>query len=367
MSTTGASAKAVQAAVAALGALAQTDAPLGALTTYRVGGPAAVAATVRTEDDLRRVAEAVSASGLPVLVLGRGSNLLVADRGFAGIAVVLDPDADAFGGFEVLAPGEPDAGPVGASGKLDAGLVGASGKPDAGLVLRAGAALPLPALARRSVEAGFGGLEWAVGVPGTVGGGVRMNAGGHGSDIAATLRSCRLFDLRRRRLEVVAAADLGLGYRRSAVTAEQVVLDADFALGSGDPEAGRRTIRDIVRWRREHQPGGQNAGSVFVNPMPRPHDAPPPASPDVPVGASAGWFVEAVGLKGHRRGSALVSPKHANFVQADAGGSADDVLDLVLEVRDAVHERFGIVLRTEVRLVGFDDRPELSTFAGGSR
>ncbi len=130
------------------------DGPIGALTTYRVGGNAAVSVTVGSLEDLVLVSAAVAASALPVLVVGRGSNLLVADAGFPGIAVILDPGA--FGSVTV-----------------------------SGRHVRAGAAVALPALARQTVEAGLTGLEWAVGVPGSVGGGVRMNAGGHGSDMAA--------------------------------------------------------------------------------------------------------------------------------------------------------------------------------------
>jgi UDP-N-acetylmuramate dehydrogenase len=248
-----------------------------------------------------------------VLIVGRGSNLLVADAGFGGIAVVLDAE-----GFGAVA--------------ID------------GLGVRAGAAVPLPALARQTVEAGLTGLEWAVGVPGSVGGGVRMNAGGHGSDVAHTLRSCRAVDLGTApaaETRSLAVADLGYGYRTSAIGPDVVVVEADFLLRPGDPTRGRATIRDIVRWRREHQPGGQNAGSVFTNP------------PGEPPANSAGWLIEAAGCKGWQSGSARVSSKHANFIQADAGGSADDILTVIEMVRAAVQRVHGVELRTEVRLVGF--------------
>ncbi|MGH9055568.1 MAG: UDP-N-acetylmuramate dehydrogenase, partial [Acidimicrobiales bacterium] len=281
---------------------------LGSLTTYRVGGRAALLVTVRCEPDLRVVASAVRASALPVLVVGRGSNLLVADSGFGGIAVVLDPEG--FGRIEVD-----------------------------GSTVRAGAAVALPVLARQSVDAGRSGLEWAVGVPGSVGGAVRMNAGGHGSDTARTLRSCQVFDLedRARTARRFDVADLEYAYRHSSVTPSQVVVGAELSLGPGNPAAGREAIREIVRWRREHQPGGQNAGSVFTN----------------PPGNSAGGLVEAAGLKGVRWGSASVSTKHANFIQADPGGSADDVRALIEQVRQEVERTQGVSLLTEVRLVGF--------------
>ena len=315
---------AVEQAAAILGPRARRDVPLGPLTTYRVGGAAALFLTAAGEDDLALARQAVVATGLPVLVVGRGSNLLVADGGFAGLAVTL---GEAFAGIEV-----------------DGGLV------------RAGGAVSLPVLARRTAQAGLTGLEWAVGVPGSVGGAVRMNAGGHGSETRDTLTRARLVDLagpgvegsdsaagvvRRTRVPAAREVDvaaLDLGYRHSAVRPEQVVVEATFSLRPGDPDASLAEIAGIVRWRREHQPGGANAGSVFTN----------------PPGDSAGRLVDAAGLKGLRVGSATVSPKHANFFQADEGGSADDVRALVIEVRRQVEERMGVRLEPELRMVGFD-------------
>lgn len=292
--------------------------PIGVLTTYRVGGNAALRVTVAGEAELELVARAVEASGLPVLVVGRGSNLLVSDRGFPGLAVVLDPDG--FGHIEVQ-----------------------------GTDVVAGAAVALPVLARQTVEAGLTGLEWAVGVPGSVGGAVRMNAGGHGSDTAATIQSARVADLRDAAATIRSwsVAELAYGYRHSAVASAHLVVEARYRLAPGRAEEGRATIREIVRWRREHQPGGQNAGSVFTN----------------PPGESAGRLIQAAGLKGLRLRSAMVSDKHANFIQAEPGGSADDVHELMNLVRATVRERTGVDLHPEVRMIGFPD--ELSTFTGG--
>jgi UDP-N-acetylmuramate dehydrogenase len=325
----------VERAAAVLGPRARRDVPLGPLTTYRVGGPAALFLEAADESDLERARAAVAETGLPVVLVGRGSNLLVADRGFPGLAVTL---GESFATIEID-----------------------------GTDVRAGGAVSLPVLARRTAAAGLTGLEWAVGVPGSVGGAVRMNAGGHGSDVAATLVSARVVDLAGGRPAwpersgrpawpeqsgrpawpersggrapegEVPADRLGLGYRRSALGPFSVVVGARFALRPGDREASEREIADIVRWRREHQPGGSNAGSVFAN----------------PPGDSAGRLVEAAGLKGFRRGSAYVSPKHANFVQVDDRGSADDVRALIEEVARVVLERTGIRLELENHLVGF--------------
>jgi UDP-N-acetylmuramate dehydrogenase len=308
----GADRRAVARALAVLAPLGDQVVPCGALgplTTYRVGGAAAVLVTATSYRDLSLVADAVVATALPVLVVGRGSNLLVAEAGFGGIAVVLD--AVAFG--SVAADG---------------------------LAVRAGGAVALPALARQTVELGLTGLEWAVGVPGSVGGGVRMNAGGHGGDVAHNLTTCRLVDLGRRGgpVSTFETAQLEYGYRHSAVAPSQIVTEAVFGLAPGRREAGRETIRQIVRWRREHQPGGQNAGSVFTN----------------PADDSAGRLIDAAGLKGRRWSTAMVSPKHANFIQADPGGSSDDVKELMDQVQAEVDRVHGIQLIPEVRLVGFD-------------
>ena len=295
-----------------VGARLLVDAPLGARTTYRVGGPAALLLEAAAIDDLRAARDAVVATGVDVLVVGKGSNLLVADRGFDGLAVVL---GDGFAAIDVD-----------------------------GTSVRAGAAAALPIVARRSVAAGLAGYEWAVGVPGSVGGAVRMNAGGHGADTAATLAGVRVLDLAGGEDGEVPAARLDLGYRRSGVRSTMVVVEATIALREGDQAAGEEQLAEIVRWRREHQPGGPNAGSVFTNP---PDD-------------SAGRLVDAAGCRGLRLGTAEVAPKHANFIQADAGGSADDVLALMREVRRRVHDACGVDLHPETVLVGFPQpRPEI--------
>jgi UDP-N-acetylmuramate dehydrogenase len=166
-----------------------------------------------------------------------------------------------------------------------------------------------------------------------------MNAGGHGSDLAASLVGVRLVDLRTGEDGRVSAPALELGYRRSAVAPHHVVVDAELALAQGDPERGAALLSEIVAWRREHQPGGPNAGSVFTN----------------PEGDSAGRLIEAAGAKGLRVGTAEVSTKHANFIQADEGGRAGDVLALMVEVRRRVREATGVDLHPETRCLGFRD------------
>jgi UDP-N-acetylmuramate dehydrogenase len=297
---------------ARLGDRAQRDAPLGARTTYRVGGTAALLVEARSAEDLVVVAHALATSDVPVLVVGRGSNLLVADGGFSGLAIVLA------GAFEVIDPFVEDA-------------VGT-------ISVRAGGAVALPVLARRCADQGLVGIEWAVGVPGSVGGAVRMNAGGHGDDTASSLRTAEVFDLRTASRSVRASAALELGYRHSNLRDGDVVTAATFTVARGDPTAARARVAEIVRWRREHQPGGPNCGSVFQNPRDN----------------HAARLIEAAGAKGRRHGTAMVSDKHANFIQADGDGRADDVAALIREVRDLVAADAGITLRTEVVFVGFE-------------
>ena len=288
----------------------ERDAPLAGLTTYRVGGPADVLVRARREGDLAVVAAALRAHMPPLLILGRGSNLLVSDAGFPGLALLLE------GEFEEITPGE--------------GTV------------QAGGAVGLPVLARRACTAGLSGLEFYVGIPGTVGGAVRMNAGGHGRETREVLTSARVMDLLGDGLGVDRSVDdLALGYRRSAISSSDVVVGATFSVTADDPAACEARIAEIVRWRREHQPGGANAGSVFRN----------------PPGESAGALIERCGLKDLRIGAAVVSPKHANFIQAEPGATAADVRALVREVQRRVQAETGIELHPELHFVGFADEP----------
>jgi UDP-N-acetylmuramate dehydrogenase len=303
-------------AVEVLGSLAERDVALGPMTTYRVGGPADVFVRARRAEDLVRVAEAARRSGLEVLPIGRGSNMLISDAGFRGIALslvefddVLDIDAET-------------------------------------AMVTVSAGMALPVVARKTAAAGLSGFEWAVGVPGSIGGAVRMNAGGHGSDMAAVLVDVSVVDLSASTVSsaverTLAAGEIGLGFRHSELPVSAVVVSARLQLAPGDRATSEAAIAEIVSWRRANQPGGQNAGSVFVNP--------------VPGEVSAGALIDAAGLRGLRVGSAHVSEKHANFIQVADGGSADDVRALMQVVREQVEEISGYVLRSEIRLVGFED------------
>jgi UDP-N-acetylmuramate dehydrogenase len=298
------------------------DAPLGARTTYGVGGTASVLVALDTPDDVVALVKALHGTGVSTIPVGRGSNLLVADSGFAGVAVVMR------GAFSDIV--------------ID------------GTTIIAGGAAKLPVVARAAVNAGLRGFTWAVGVPGSIGGAIRMNAGGHGAEMADVVASADIVDLGNVDLGNVdlgnvdlenagertwSVDELDFGYRRSALRSSQLVLRTALELEPGDVSEGKAEMAEIVQWRRSNQPGGQNAGSVFTN----------------PPGESAGRLIDTAGLKGFRIGSAEVSPKHANFIQADPGGSADDVLALMKEIMRRVDDMHGVQLHAETHVVGFEE------------
>lgn len=302
----------VRALSYALPGRVRRDAPLAPLTTYRLGGPAAVLLSPRRRADVALAARLVRtwSPEIPVLVLGRGSNTVVSDEGWPGL---------------VIHAGE--------------GLSWIDG--DDGGAARAGAGTPLPQLANWAARRGLTGLEFLVSIPGSVGGGVRMNAGAHGGEIADTLVSATVFDLDALTVREVAAPDLGMSYRRSSLGPRDFVLDARFSLEPAPRAAIRERMDSYRRHRAETQPGAaSNAGSVFKN----------------PPGDWAGRLVEAAGLKGFAVGGARVSEMHANFFVAGEGATAQDVFDLVHTVKARVRAAFDVELEPEVRFAGSFDR-----------
>ena len=281
------------------------DHNIGALCTYKVGGNAKYFVQVNDVAELQAIGQLCSEADLETLVVGKGSNLLVSDAGFDGLCVQLGK------GFDYV--------------EIDGGKVGVGG------------ITFLPIAARKTAAAGLTGFEWAVGVPGSMGGAVRMNAGGHGSDMAKSLVSATVYTVSTNELAEVPVEGLGLSYRHSELKADQLVVSATLALEAGDAEASKAELSEIVSWRRANQPGGQNAGSVFAN----------------PEGHHAAKLIDDLGLKGFRIGTAEVSTKHANFIQADANGSADDVYRLIGHIIETVETAHGLTLRPENRLIGF--------------
>ncbi len=296
-----------------LGLRAERDEPLAFHTTMRVGGPADLLVTVKDRFALRGIVRLATSRGWPLLVLGRGSNVVVSDRGVRGI-VVLNRSA---------------------ASEVDA----ASGE------MRLDSGVPMARAATLAADAGLTGMEFALAIPGNIGGAVWANAGAHGAEIADVLRSATILRPDGSE-EEVAAASLAFSYRDSqlkhAAGAGSVVLGASFALRHDEPALIKERLEEIRTWRREHQPlGVPSAGSVFRNP---------------PGSLSAGALIEAVGLKGRNIGGAEISLLHANWILNRGGATANDVRALHDLCISEVQRSAGVHLESEIVFIG-DDAP----------
>lgn len=290
---------------AACGDRLRTRFVLAPLTTFRIGGPAALFLEPEGEPDLVAASEAVREAEIPVAILGKGSNVLVADEGFAGLVLRL--------------------------GKGYRWSARAGGR------LTAGGSMPLPALAGVALTHELSGLEFGVAIPASLGGAVKMNAGAHGAEVADVVESVDVFRLRAGVAEHVLAGDAGFRYRRSSLPGDGVVVAANVVLRPGDPTGIRARMQEAREWRRLTQPLAEpNCGSVFRN----------------PAGDHAARLIEEAGAKGLSVGGASVSTKHANFVIAAEGTRAADVVTLIREVSDRVAGRTGVRLEPEVHVLG---------------
>lgn len=283
------------------------DCPLSNYTSFGIGGPAEALVKVADQEELQQLIKFVQEEKIPWRVLGRGSNILVRDEGFAGIAIIL-------------------------SGEFKKTRVETRGD---GVALKVGAGHSLSKLSAMCMDQGFSGLEFACGIPGSVGGAVMMNAGAWGGEIADVLIE----------LELVGSSgkvsykkeELQFGYRSFSAPGDQdlVISSATFALNKGEPEEIRQLCRKYLDKRRDIQPaGGKNAGSMFKNPQ----------------GDSAGRLIDACGLKGEKVGGAEISVKHANFIVNRGDASAADVLQLMELIVDTVYRQNGIRLEPEVKV-----------------
>lgn len=282
----------------------QSQTPLAPYTAARIGGPAEHLLTVRSADELERAVRLLWELELDFRILGGGSNVLVADKGVSGVVVLNQAR----------------------SVRFEDRLVHAESGATLGTV------------ARRSVERGLSGLEWAATVPGTVGGAVVGNAGAHGDDTAGSLAAAEILH----REEGRGSWDperLEFSYRESWLKrnpGRAVVLAASLALEPSEPEQTAAKMQEFVEYRRKTQPTGASLGSMFKN----------------PEGDYAGRLIEAAGLKGERRGAAEISDVHANFFVNHGGATAADVYGLIETARQQVAEQFGVELELEIELLG---------------
>ena len=277
---------------------------LAPYTTMRTGGPAALFAEPRNAQQLAHVHQWAQEKGLSLLILGNGSNLLIADSGFDGLVIHL---GRALSEVSVFAN-----------------------------TLTAQAGASLAAAARAAAQASLTGLEFAAGIPGSIGGAVCMNAGAYGGEIAQVIVSARV--LTPEGVRTVSKDELSLGYRSSAVMQNGwLVLEATFELAPGSPDEIKATMADLAARRREKQPlQYPSCGSFFKR----------------PVGYYAGALIEQAGLKGYRVGDAQVSEMHAGFVINRGHATSSEIYRLMQEVQCRVQAQFGVTLEPEVRLIG---------------
>jgi UDP-N-acetylmuramate dehydrogenase len=295
----------LDAAAGALGFPLERDAPMAPLTTLRVGGPADRMAVAGSVDELVALHRLADEAGVPVFLLGKGSDLVVADDGIRGLVIRVRADEVRIDGTRVHA--------------------------------EAGASMT--GLAKRCAREGLAGFDWGISIPGSVGGAVWANAGAHDGEMAQVVVRVEAYDPRDGERRSLEAADCAFAYRDSRFKhSPEVVLGAVLDLRAGDPaEIGARLDEHQAKRRATQPLADQNAGSVFRN----------------PPGDHAGRLIEAAGLKGHRIGSAQVSRLHANFIVTDRGaGRATDVRALGDHVRATVADRLGVELRYEIEFVG---------------
>ncbi|MBQ8281460.1 MAG: UDP-N-acetylmuramate dehydrogenase [Lachnospiraceae bacterium] len=286
------------------------DEPMSAHTTFRVGGPAEALVMVSDFRELRAVLGFAQNFGIPYTFIGNGSNILVSDEGVEGVVIMLKNSE-----YEVT----PEY--------LE----------DNRAVFKVPAGVSLSLFAKQAAKLGFAGTEFAAGIPGSVGGGVAMNAGAYGGEIKDIIASATVLDKKLNK-KVLSKEELELGYRTSAVLVnEYIVLEAEFILEKGDAENSLAIISDLNSRRRDKQPlEYPSAGSTFKR----------------PEGYFAGKLIQDAGLAGFSVGGAMVSKKHCGFVINHSNATAKDIYRLIELVQQKVYEQFGVTLETEVRLLG---------------
>jgi UDP-N-acetylmuramate dehydrogenase len=290
----------------------QANASLSRHTTARVGGPAELFLTVESAEELLAAVESAYALDIPYFVLGGGSNILVADEGMKGLVIHNKARKVSYRptGSRVVCTVESGAN--------------------------------LAALTRQCISKGLGGLEWAVGVPGTVGGAIVGNAGAHGSDMDTNFLSATIWEPGRG-VRVYHHEEMGYGYRTSVLKGDhgdsaprRVILSAELQLTPESVDVLSARAEGFTAHRKQRQPGGASTGSMFKN----------------PENFYAGYLIETAGLKGFRVGDAHISEKHANFFINDGEATAEDIRALIAEAWNTVREQFGIEMELEVELVG---------------
>ncbi len=280
------------------------DVPMSRYTSIGVGGPAEMMVFPETYDELRQVLALARRSGVPLVILGEGTNLLVKDGGIRGIILNLSSVCSVL--------------------TFDNGIV------------RAGSAVTLPRISWEAIQRGLSGLEFALGIPGSLGGALYMNAGAYGSTIGNLMREVTTMDLHGH-IRVRAREELLFSYRRSSFQDEEtVILEGVLQLQEGSRDSIMQQAEELLKKRRLRHPTLPSAGSVFRN----------------PTGEPAGYLIEQAGAKGITLGGAQVSPRHGNFIVNTGGATAADILKLIEKVKNMVKEHFAVDLELEIKVIG---------------
>jgi UDP-N-acetylmuramate dehydrogenase len=282
------------------------DVELKNLTTFKVGGKAKYFTEIKDEKDIEHITEFLTNHEAPVMFLGRGSNVLISDKGFNGLVI-----KSCYSKNPVV---------------------------ESNLITFA-AGYPLPRAAKDALKLSFTGFEWAIGVPGSIGGALPTNAGCHNQQTSDTFFSAKVFDIKNLTFKQLGKKDLHFCYRKSDLKDCYLVLSVTHKFSHGDPNEIKKTMENYLNYRRVTQPRAKNAGSVFIN----------------PEGYFAGKLIEEAGLKGFVYKSARISPVHANFIESLPNAKASDIYDLIKIVQDKVLRMHAIELKLEIKLYGFDD------------
>lgn len=279
--------------------------PMSGYTTWKIGGPADILVIPQNIADVQKIVKYAVSRGLAISTIGNGSNLLVLDKGIRGIVIIINNCID-----EVKVEDN---------------------------VIIAGGGVTLPKIARLAISRGLKGLEFAIGIPATIGGAVTMNAGAHGSNISEIIREVKVVDLKGD-IETIPAGALDYQYRNSRIMENRyIVVEAALQLAYGEAKGLENIVSKNLAQRKAKQPLNlPNAGSVFKN----------------PDGYSAGKLIDEAGCKGMQVGQSIVSEKHANFIVNLGGATATDILQLIEKVREQVKARFNIALELEIQIIG---------------
>ncbi|UCD56359.1 MAG: UDP-N-acetylmuramate dehydrogenase [Candidatus Hydrogenedentota bacterium] len=283
------------------------DEPMSGHTSLRIGGPADIWAVPRTLKDLFALLDLCERSEFPYMILGHGTNLLVRDGGIRGVVISLN---------DACASLDPNKGQI-----------------------AAGAGVSLNALVKFAAQRGLQGLEFFIGIPGCVGGGLVANAGAWGKSLGDAVKSVAIYDPKKRQIKRLEKDEIKFGYRESNLASFGVILEAEFAVKEDEPEAIFARMKEYLARRADSQPVGfKSAGCIFKN---------PPVSP-------AGQLIDALGFKGYICGGAMVSDIHANFIVNTGFATAADVLAIMAEIKGRVRSATGIDLEEEIEVVGKD-------------